>query len=79
MKKIWNFGASLPLSLGANGAEIAQIPVDGGIKLIGKAQPTCDSTHQGTFWNSGHSAGVKDSIAVCAADASNAYAWRTIY
>lgn len=43
------------------------------------SQPTCNSSAAGTIWYSGHSTGIKDGVAVCAADASNAYAWRTIY
>ena len=49
------------------------------VKMLGSAQPTCSSTITGQFWYSGHSTGVKDSVSVCAADATDAYAWRTIY
>lgn len=53
--------------------------VGGTLELTGIAQPSCSASNPGTFWYSGHATGVKDSVAVCAADASNAYAWRTIY
>jgi hypothetical protein len=43
------------------------------------AKPTCDSTQRGTFWVTQGAAGVKDIVEVCAKDASDAYAWRTIY
>lgn len=43
------------------------------------AQPTCNAAAAGTLWYSGHTASAKDSVAICAADATNAYAWRTIY
>ena len=49
------------------------------VKMLGSAQPTCSSTITGQFWYSGPSTGVKDSVSVCAADATDAYAWRTIY
>lgn len=43
------------------------------------AQPTCAVGFRGTIWIDEGTAGVKDSVAVCAKDAANAYAWRTIY
>lgn len=50
-----------------------------GVSLVGVAQPTCSSSIPGKVWYSGHTAGVKDSVAVCASDAANSFAWRTIY
>jgi len=43
------------------------------------ARPTCDSTVRGQTWFVEGGAGVADTYAVCAKDAANAYAWRTIY
>jgi hypothetical protein len=43
------------------------------------AQPACSSATRGTFWHVNGAAGVKDSVSVCAKDAANAYAWRTLY
>lgn len=40
---------------------------------------TCDSSSRGTFCYVGGTAGVKDIAQVCAKDAADAYAWRTIY
>ena len=51
----------------------------GGIKLTGDVQPTCDSTKRGYIWFVAGGAGVKDTLNVCAKDAADAYAWRTIY
>jgi hypothetical protein len=53
----------------------------GGTVKIGDpgARPPCDSTRRGTFWNDEGAAGVKDSVAVCAKDAADAYDWRTLY
>lgn len=42
-------------------------------------QPTCDATHRGWAWFDEGGAGVKDAFEICAKDAGNAYAWRTIY
>jgi hypothetical protein len=53
----------------------------GGVQVNNNAnaKPTCNSGNRGTFWYTGHTTGVKDAVEVCAADAADAYAWRTIY
>ncbi|MGH9452792.1 MAG: hypothetical protein ACRD2O_02350 [Terriglobia bacterium] len=43
------------------------------------AQPGCDTTQRGRIWQTLGAAGIKDTVAVCAKDASDAYAWRAIY
>jgi hypothetical protein len=43
------------------------------------SKPTCDSTLRGTFWYVAGATTVKDNVEVCAKDASDVYAWRTIY
>lgn len=43
------------------------------------AKPSCDSTVRGMLWYVAAAGGVKDDVQVCAKDAANAYAWRTIY
>lgn len=45
----------------------------------GVAKPTCNAGNRGTFWQVFGGAGVKDTVEVCAKDAGDAYAWRTIY
>ena len=50
-----------------------------GVTLVGVAQPVCSSSLAGKIWYSGHAAGVKDSMAVCAADQTDTFAWRTLY
>jgi hypothetical protein len=45
----------------------------------GVSKPTCNSGNRGTFWQVFSGAGVKDTVEVCAKDAGDAYAWRTIY
>jgi hypothetical protein len=55
--------------------------VAGGLQVNqqGMTKISCTAGNGGTFWYTGHTTGVKDSVEVCAADASNVYAWRTIY
>jgi hypothetical protein len=50
-----------------------------GVTLVGVTQPVCSSSLAGKLWYSGHTAGVKDSAAICAADGTNTFAWRTLY
>jgi len=80
--------ASLVLRIGYTGnmgvgVATAQqkVEVNGGIRLnTATAQPACDAAvSRGTFWVVQGAAGTKDSVQVCAKDAANAYAWRTIY
>jgi hypothetical protein len=42
-------------------------------------QPACSVTQRGRIWQVLGAAGVKDAVSVCAKDAANAYAWRSIY
>ena len=42
-------------------------------------QPACSATQRGRFWQTLGGTGVKDAVTVCAKDASDAYAWRSIY
>lgn len=57
-----------------------KLEVNGGIKLnTATARPACAAATRGVFWVVQGSAGVKDSIAVCAKDAVDAYAWRILY
>ena len=50
-----------------------------GVRLVGVAQPACSASLAGELWYSGHTTGVKDSAAICAADMSNTYNWRALY
>ena len=43
------------------------------------SRPTCVAAYRGGFWTTNGGAGVADTVAVCAKDAGDAYAWRTIY
>lgn len=42
-------------------------------------KPTCDSSTRFAIWVDEGGAGVKDTVDVCAKDAGDAYAWRTLY
>jgi hypothetical protein len=42
-------------------------------------QPACNASQRGRFWQTLGTAGVKDAVTVCAKDAADAYAWRSIY
>jgi hypothetical protein len=56
------------------------LEVNGGARLnTAAAAPACGATTRGTFWVVQGATGVKDTVQVCAKDAANAYAWRTIY
>ncbi|MDX9970401.1 MAG: hypothetical protein RBS56_00635 [Candidatus Gracilibacteria bacterium] len=57
-----------------------KLEVDGGIKYnTTNAKPVCDATNRGTTWFTQGAPGVKDDFEVCAKDAGDLYAWRTIY
>lgn len=43
------------------------------------AAPTCSATIRGMMYYTQGAVGVKDTLQVCAKDATEAYAWRTIY
>ncbi len=47
--------------------------------LAAGTQPTCNVSQRGRIWQTTGATGVKDSVTVCAKDAADAYAWRTIY
>lgn len=67
------------VGIGTYGAT-QKLEVNGGMRLnTNTAKPTCDTTARGTFWAFKGGAGVKDTVEVCAKDAGDAYAWRTIY
>jgi hypothetical protein len=43
------------------------------------AQPTCTSAIRFRLWTIAGGTGVKDTVQICAKDAADAYAWRTVY
>ncbi len=66
--EIWYDGASFRL---LNSAEAPGV--------LGEVQPACGVEVRGRQWFIAGATGVKDSLSVCAKDASNVYAWRTLY
>jgi hypothetical protein len=56
--------------------QIASAPVAG---APGISQPTCSASLRGRLWFATGAAGIKDGLTVCAKDAADAYAWRTLY
>ena len=52
------------------------LPVPG---VTGLAQPMCALNMRGRLWFVPGGTGVQDSLQVCAADATNTYAWRVLY
>lgn len=56
------------------------LEINGGLRLnTTNGKPTCDTAQRGTFWVTESGSGVKDNVDVCAKNASDTYAWRTIY
>jgi len=47
--------------------------------VTGVAQPMCALAMRGRLWFVPGGTGVQDSLQVCAADATNSYAWRVLY
>lgn len=57
-----------------------RLEVEGGVRYnTATSKPTCDSAVRGTTWHVRSGAGVKDTFEICAKDAADTYAWRTIY
>ena len=75
-----NGNANLLIGTATDSASGAKLQVAGaGIQIAGAAQPACDATHRGMIQYTAAAAGTKDTAAICAKDAANAYAWRAIY
>ena len=46
---------------------------------LGEAQPACSVAVRGRLWFVAGATGIQDGLTVCAKDATNSYAWRTLY
>jgi type II secretory pathway pseudopilin PulG len=56
------------------------LEVNGGVRLLTTSgQPTCDVNQRGTLWYTQSGGGTKDYFRVCVKNASDTYAWFTIY
>ena len=57
-----------------------QLSVGGGVQLVsGSSAPTCNSTIRGTLWFYSPGGSTKDSLQLCAANASGTVGWQTLY
>jgi hypothetical protein len=52
-------------------------PINVGVPNV--SRPACNSTTRGRIWQIFGASGAKDQVAVCAKDATDAYAWRALY
>lgn len=68
MQQIWYDGANFRL--------LSNITPAG---VLGDTLPTCAAVVRGRLWFVAGTTGVKDSLSVCAKDATNAFAWRALY
>lgn len=73
------YGGNVLVGAAADLGSGARLQVGGAIQLASAAQPTCDAQHRGEFLYVAGATGVKDTVEVCAKDASEAYDWRVIY
>jgi len=72
--------ASEVASIGYDGAATFAGRVSGaGVQAVAGTEPTCDESARGLIWTVAGDTGVADTVKVCAKDAADAFAWRTIY
>jgi len=77
-----NLGDSIMSESGSNLFVSGGMQLDSGIRINstgGAGKPVCDATIRGTLWFTQGGAGVKDLLEVCAKDATDTYAWRTLW
>jgi hypothetical protein len=65
---LWYDGSSFRLADGVTPAGV-----------LGEAQPVCGAPVRGRLWFVAGGTGVKDSLSVCARDATAVFAWRPLY
>lgn len=57
-----------------------QLSVNGGVQLLYQSStPSCNSTIRGTLWFVSPGGSTKDSLSLCAANASGTLGWQSIY
>jgi hypothetical protein len=72
--------ASEVASIGYDGAATFGGRVSGaGVQAVAGTEPTCDESARGLIWTVAGDTGVADQVKVCAKDAGDVFAWRTIY
>lgn len=72
-------GANIVLAETASSVTYSSLPINPLRNQPAGPQPECSAATRGTLWHANGGAGEKDSVAVCAKDASETYAWRTVY
>jgi hypothetical protein len=55
------------------------VPQDGGLQFLTATKPTCNAAHRGTVFYVAGGAGVADTSEICRKDASDLYAWTTLF
>jgi len=72
--------ASEVASIAHNGTATFSGRISGaGVQAVAGTEPTCDESARGLIWTVAGDTGVADQVKVCAKDAADAFAWRTIY
>jgi hypothetical protein len=82
-------GATDPAAADLVAGRIRQVWFDGAVfrlvepvvpaGVLGEALPSCGANVRGRLWFVAGTSGVKDSLSVCAKDATNTFAWRSLY
>jgi hypothetical protein len=54
-------------------------PHDGGLRIVTGTRPAADAAHRGTIFYVAGGAGVADTLEICRKDASNNYAWVSLF
>lgn len=62
-----------------DGTRFRLIETPAPVRATASTRPSCDVTRRGLLWHQFSAAGVKDSLAVCAKDNTDSYAWRGLY
>lgn len=75
-------GLSVGYLNGTTPTNDAKLKVAGGVQILPSTDagtPVCEYNARGVFWFVRGDTGVKDSVQVCAKDATGTFAWRTLY
>lgn len=75
-------GSSASVGMGVSNPynTVPTFEINGGLRLnTSTAKPSCSASTRGMFWVADTGTSTKNDVSVCAHDASNVYAWRTIY
>ena len=67
------------INLSVDGAERARVMADGGIAIRTGTKPTCDAAHRGVLYYVAGATDVADTFEACRKDASNVYAWASLF